>query len=67
MNSTILANLILFILCGWGAIAPFGRQIVFPTACAELSGMILLYCAALAVHVVLAMTYWKAAIAAGPF
>src|SRR5260370_41288999 len=64
----ILGNLILFTLCGWSVIAPFARRIAFPTACAALCGMILLSCAALAVHVVLAMTYWKAAVAAGgPF
>jgi hypothetical protein len=61
----ILSTLTLFILCGWSVIAPFGRQIAFPVACAAFSGLMLLSCAALAVHVVLMMTYWKAALAAG--
>ena len=61
----ILSTLILFTLCGWSVIAPFGRQIAFPVAGAALSGLMLLSCAALAVHVVLMMTYWKAVLAAG--
>src|SRR6202022_349345 len=61
----ILSTLILFTLCGWSVIAPFGRQIAFPVGGAALSGLMLLSCAALAVHVVLMMTYWKAALAAG--
>jgi hypothetical protein len=60
----ILSTLTLFVLCGWSVIAPFGRQIAFPAACAALSGLVLLPCAVLAVHVVLLMTYWKAALAA---
>src|SRR5258705_771811 len=60
----IISALSLFVLCGWSVIAPFGRQIAFPAACAALSGLVLLPCAALATHVVLLMTYWKAALAA---
>jgi hypothetical protein len=60
----ILLTLILFTCCGWSVIAPFGHRLDFPVACATLSGVLLLSCTALAVHVVLTMTYWKAALVA---
>ena len=63
--TVIFSTLLLFTLCGWSVVAPFGRQIVFPAACAAFSGLLLLPCAALAIHVVLMMTYWKATFVAG--
>ncbi|SHH64870.1 hypothetical protein [Bradyrhizobium erythrophlei] len=63
--TVILSTLLLFTLCGWCVVAPFGRQIAFPAACAAFSGLLLLPCAALAIHVILMMTYWKATLVAG--
>jgi hypothetical protein len=59
-----LLTLILFTFCGWSVIAPFGHRQDFPVACATISGLLLLPFTALAVHVVLATAYWKAALIA---
>jgi hypothetical protein len=55
----------LFTICGWSVVAPFGNRIAFPAASSAFAGLMMLSCAALAVHVILPMTYWKAVIIAG--
>src|SRR4051812_20852953 len=57
----------LFIICGWSVIAPFGSRVAFPAASSAFAGLMMLSCAALAVHVMLLVTYWKAVIVAGGF
>jgi len=60
----VLLSFVLFSLGGWSLIAPFGRQLPFPSARAALAGLAAVPCATLSIHVVLELAYWKAAIIA---